>query len=71
MVTEVQEFFRKRAEIELEYSIKLEKLAKHFVTKQKQEKLKYAGLDLIMLTWFLHVACLAMGITSAHCCVGS
>lgn len=43
MVSEVQEFFKRRAEIEMDYSIKLEKLAKHFVTKQKQEKLKYVA----------------------------
>lgn len=40
MVSEMQEFFRKRAEIEIEYSGKLEGLAKHYVKKQKQEKLK-------------------------------
>lgn len=43
MVSEIQEFFKKRAEIESEYSVKLERLAKHFVTKQKQEKLKYVS----------------------------
>lgn len=41
MVSEIQDFFKKRAEIEADYSVKLERLAKHFVTKQKQEKLKY------------------------------
>ena len=43
MVSEIQEFFKKRAESESEYSVKLERLAKHFVTKQKQEKLKYVS----------------------------
>lgn len=40
MVSEIQEFFRRRSDIEIEYSQKLEKLAKHFLTKQKQEKQK-------------------------------
>lgn len=40
MVSEIQDFFRRRAEIEVEYSQRLEKLAKHFLTKQKQEKQK-------------------------------
>jgi len=40
MVCEVSEFFKKRAEIELDYSGKLDKLAKHFMTRQKAEKTK-------------------------------
>ena len=62
MVSEIQEFFKKRAEIESEYSVKLERLAKHFVTKQKQEKLKYVSkstglwatlkLNTTFLWWF-------------------
>lgn len=38
MVLEVQEFFRKRAEVEQEYSAKLDKLAKAFQAKQKTEQ---------------------------------
>ena len=38
MVQEVQEFFKKRAEAEQEYSQKLEKLAKNFNSKQKNEQ---------------------------------
>ena len=41
MVSEIQDFFKRRADIEIEYSQKLEKLAKHCLAKQKQEKLKY------------------------------
>ncbi|XP_067937833.1 SLIT-ROBO Rho GTPase-activating protein 1-like isoform X2 [Watersipora subatra] len=40
MVSEIQEFFKKRAEIEFDYSQRLEKLARQCIAKQKQEKLK-------------------------------
>ena len=40
MVSEIQEFFKRRSEIELDYSQKLEKLAKTFLARQKQEKQK-------------------------------
>lgn len=37
-VLEIQDFFKKRGEIEQEYSQKLDKLAKAFGAKQKTEK---------------------------------
>ena len=40
MVMEAQEFFRKRAEIELDYSQKLDKLARVYLSKQKSESQK-------------------------------
>jgi len=40
IVLEMQEFFKKRSEIELDYSQKLDKLSKHYVAKQKAEKQK-------------------------------
>ena len=40
MVHEVQDFFKKRAELELDYSQKLEKLAKSFQPKLKSDNQK-------------------------------
>lgn len=40
MVLEAQDFFRKRAEIELDYSQKLDKLARVYISKQKSENQK-------------------------------
>ena len=40
MVTEIQEFFRKKAEVELEYSRNLEKLVKGIKYRHRQEKTK-------------------------------
>lgn len=40
MVTEIQEFFRKKAEVELEYSRNLEKLVKGIKVRHRQEKQK-------------------------------
>ncbi|ELU00651.1 hypothetical protein CAPTEDRAFT_225880 [Capitella teleta] len=38
MLLELQEFYRRRAEVELEYSVKLDKLVKNVITRHKQEK---------------------------------
>ena len=40
MLVELQDFFRRRAEVELDYSRNLDKLAKSIATRHKQEKLK-------------------------------
>lgn len=40
IVTEIQEYFRRRAEVESEYSKQLDKLAKQLLLKHKSEKPK-------------------------------
>lgn len=40
MVQEIQEFFRRKAEVELEYSRNLEKLVKSTKLRHRQEKQK-------------------------------
>ena len=41
LVAEIQDYFRRRAEVELEYSKSLEKLAKGLLLRHKAEKQKY------------------------------
>jgi SLIT-ROBO Rho GTPase activating protein len=38
MLQELQDFYRRRAEVEQEYSIKLDKLVKNVITRHKQER---------------------------------
>jgi SLIT-ROBO Rho GTPase activating protein len=40
MVQEIQEFFRRKAEVEIEYSKSLERLVKNTKTRHRQEKQK-------------------------------
>ena len=40
MLTELQDYFRRRAEVELEYSRGLDKLARNIQTRHKQDKLR-------------------------------
>lgn len=46
MVTEVQDFYKKRAELELDHSQKLDKLARTFQSKQKTDNQKRYDLCL-------------------------
>lgn len=41
MLYELQDFFKKRAEVELQYSRDLDKLYKNVYSKHKSEKSKY------------------------------
>lgn len=41
MLYELQDFFKKRAEVELQYSRDLDKLTKNILSKHKSEKSKY------------------------------
>ena len=44
MLYELQDFYRRRAEVEMEYSLKLDKLVKNVITKHKAEKQRWVGL---------------------------
>lgn len=41
LVTELQDFFRRRGELELDYSKNLDKLAKSLQLRHKEQKAKY------------------------------
>lgn len=41
LVTELQDFFRRRGELELDYSKNLDKLAKSLQLRHKEQKQKY------------------------------
>ncbi|KAJ8302228.1 hypothetical protein KUTeg_021215 [Tegillarca granosa] len=49
MVTEIQDFFRKKAEIEMEYARNLEKLVKQTKLRHRQEKQKCVLFDHVHL----------------------
>lgn len=44
LLSEIQDYFKKRAEVEVEYSRNLEKLAKQISGKHKAEKQKYVDM---------------------------
>lgn len=41
IVAELQEFFKRRAEVELDYARNLDKLVKQMITRHRAEKQKY------------------------------
>jgi len=41
MLTELQDFYKRRAEVEAEYSRGLDKMVRHIMTRHKAEKQKY------------------------------
>lgn len=47
LVTELQDFFRRRGELELDYSKNLDKLAKTLQLRHKEQKQKYIYLSFI------------------------
>lgn len=48
VVAELQDFFRKRAEVELDYSKNLDKLAKNLQLRHKEQKQKWV-LDVVSI----------------------
>lgn len=56
IVAELQDFFRRRAELELDYSKSLDKLARSIQLRHKEQKQKYISLDFVFnnLTLSLH-----------------
>lgn len=48
LVTELQDFFRRRGELELDYSKNLDKLAKSLQLRHKEQKQKYIFIFFII-----------------------
>lgn len=69
MVAEIQDFFRRRAEVEMEYARSLDKLVKNTLLKHKAEKQKYVQIYyrwIVERPYFIVWACPTLNITSHH-----
>jgi len=55
LVAELQDFFRKRAELELDYSKSLDKMARSIQLRHKEQKQKYDKYYINLLILFLIV----------------
>lgn len=53
LIQEIQDFFRRRGELELDYSKSLEKFARGLLLKHKEQKQKYFNFSQISLFYVI------------------
>lgn len=70
LIQELQEFYRKRGEVELDYSKSLEKLAKNLQLRHKEQKQKYVVILLNFAVYCLSLS-LINGCNIYLCIVSS
>jgi hypothetical protein len=65
VVGELQDFFRRRAEVELDYSKNLDKLSKSLSARHKEQKQKYNNNHFFLPPFSYHISKKAHGIWPA------